>query len=80
MATAIPAEVHAGTGMNRWMAFTDVQGLRRQIGIAANLDAYRNPMPRGPRKNLRDVPVSQSQPMAATSTGIWPTLWQASSK
>lgn len=38
------------------------------------LDAYRKPTPRGPRRNLRAVPVSQSQPIARTSTGSWPTL------
>ena len=36
-------------------------------------------MPRGPRRNLRPVAESMSQPISPTSTGIWPTDWQASS-
>ena len=37
-------------------------------------------MPRGPRRNFLPVAESQSQPIAFTSTGICPTLWQASSR
>ena len=36
-------------------------------------------MPRGPRRNLRPVAESMSQPISPTSTGICPTDWQASS-
>ena len=35
-------------------------------------------MPRGPRKYLRPVAESTSQPISSTSTGSWPTDWQAS--
>ena len=38
------------------------------------LEAYGKLTPRGPRRNLCEVPVSQSQPIARTSTGSWPTL------
>ena len=37
-------------------------------------------MPRGPRRNLRPVAQSMSQPMLSTSMSIWPTDWQASSR
>ena len=37
-------------------------------------------MPRGPRRNLRPVPVSMSHPSAATSMGNCPTAWVASSR
>ena len=42
--------------------------------------AKRSPVPRGPRNHLRPVAVATSQPMRSTSTGTWPTLWQASRK
>ena len=35
-------------------------------------------MPRGPRRYLRPVAESMSQPMRSTSIGSWPTDWQAS--
>ena len=37
-------------------------------------------MPRGPRRNLRPVAASRSQPSAVTSTSSWPTDWHASSR
>ena len=37
-------------------------------------------MPRGPRRNLRPVAASRSQPRASTSTTSWPTDWHASSR
>ena len=36
-------------------------------------------MPRGPRRNLRPVAERMSQPISSTSSGSWPTDWQASS-
>ena len=55
---------------------------RSQSSIEANthLEAYKKPMPRGPRRNFLAVADSQSQPIFFTSMGIWPTLWHASSK
>ena len=44
-----------------------------------HLRQKRKPEPRGPRRYLRPVPHAKSQPIAATSTGNWPMLWQASS-
>ena len=41
---------------------------------------YRNPVPRGARRYLRPVADSRWQPIAPTSTGIWPTDWQASTR
>ena len=37
-------------------------------------------MPRGPRRNLRAVAARKSQRSRPTSTGIWPTAWQASTR
>ena len=37
-------------------------------------------MPLGPRRNFLPVAESQSQPISFTSTGICPTVWQASSR
>ena len=37
-------------------------------------------MPRGPRRNLRPVADRKSAPIAAASTGSWPTDWQASTR
>ena len=37
-------------------------------------------MPRGPRRNLRPVAASRSQPRVSTSTSSWPTDWHASSR
>ena len=37
-------------------------------------------MPRGARRNFRPVIVATSQPIAARSSGIWPTDWHASRK
>ena len=37
-------------------------------------------MPRGPRRYFLAVPVSQSQRSAATSSGICPADWHASSR
>ena len=37
-------------------------------------------MPRGPRRNLRPVAASRSQPRSSTSTSSWPTDWHASSR
>ena len=37
-------------------------------------------MPRGPRRNLRPVAASRSQPSVSTSTSSWPTDWHASSR
>ena len=36
-------------------------------------------MPRGPRRNLRPVPLRMSQPIASTSSGSCPADWHASS-
>ena len=41
-------------------------------------DAYRKPVPRGPRRNFRPVADTKSAPISATSTGSWPMDWQAS--
>src|SRR6266516_864940 len=42
--------------------------------------AYRNPVPRGPRRNLRPVVDRKSHPISCTSMGICPTDWQASNR
>mmetsp|Transcript_10496 Transcript_10496/g.43989 ORF Transcript_10496/g.43989 Transcript_10496/m.43989 type:complete len:260 (+) Transcript_10496:222-1001(+) len=42
--------------------------------------AYRNPIPRGPRRYLRPVPTRKSHFNSRTSVGICPTLWHASSR
>ena len=55
----------------------DVDHVRLQVSCASGR-TQRKPVPRGPRRNLRPVAVSMSQPRSATSTGNWPTDWVAS--
>ena len=43
-------------------------------------EQYKNPEPRGPRRYFRPVADSKSQPIACTSIGSCPTVWQASNK
>ena len=50
----------------------------RSRGISSGC-IQRNPVPRGPRRNFRPLPVRIPQPSSCTSSGSWPADWQASS-
>jgi hypothetical protein len=55
-------------------------GLELSISRMAAAEAYKKPVPRGPRKYLRPVPDRKWQRSALTSTCSWPTYQAKASK